>query len=121
MNAYKANLVNSVILIGLGIWGYLDVNSSSENIQYTPLIPVGFGLILLACSTGIKKQNKVIAHIAVTLTLVILIALSGMRLPKSIDKGGLGLIRVVMMIFSSSLSMLFFVKSFIAARKNKQQ
>ena len=36
---------------------------------------------------GLKKQNKVIAHIAVLLTLVILVALAGMRLPKSIEKG----------------------------------
>ena len=66
---------------------------------------------------GLKKENKIIAHIAVLLTLIILLALVGMRLPKSIDKGGIGLIRVILMIGTSALSMIYFVKSFIANRK----
>jgi len=49
--------------------------------------------------------------------LVILLSLAGMRLPKSIDQGGIGLIRVLLMIGTSALSMIYFVKSFIANRK----
>ena len=41
--------------------------------------------------------------IAVLLTLIILHAVVGMRLPKSIDQGGLGLIRVILMIGTSNL------------------
>ena len=41
MNASKANLINSISLIGFGLWGYFEVTSP------TALIPVGFGLILL--------------------------------------------------------------------------
>ena len=52
MNAYKANLINSISLIVLGIWGYIEVSS------VTALIPTVFGAILLACSGGIKNQNK---------------------------------------------------------------
>jgi hypothetical protein len=62
----------------------------------------------------------VIAHIAVFLTFIILIALVGMRLPKSIEQGGLGLVRVMLMIGTSALSMLYFIKSFIANRKIKK-
>ena len=61
-----------------------------------------------------------IAHIAVLLTFIILIALVGMRLPKSIEQGGLGLVRVMLMIGTSALSMLYFIKSFIANRKVKK-
>ena len=82
MNASKANLINSISLIGFGLWGYFEVTSP------TALIPVGFGLILLLCYNGVKNQNKIIAHVAVLLTLVILLALVGMRLPKSIETGG---------------------------------
>ena len=111
MNAYKANLINSISLIILGIWGYIEVSS------VTALIPTAFGAILLACGGGIKKQNKIIAHIAVLLTLLILFALLGMRLPKSLESGGLGLFRVLAMCGTSIMAMIFFVKSFIAARK----
>jgi uncharacterized membrane protein (UPF0136 family) len=113
MNATTANLINSISLIIVGLWGYFEVLSP------TALIPVLIGVFLLACYNGVKNQNKIISHIAVTLTLLILIALAGMRLPKSIDKGGMGLVRVIIMIMTSTLSMIFFIRSFIAARKNK--
>lgn len=40
-----------------------------------------------------------------------------MRLPKSLDAGGLGLYRVLAMIVTSVLSMVAFIISFINARK----
>ena len=113
MNSYIANLINSVTLIIIGLWGYFDSTS------VTALIPVLFGFILIVCSKGVKNQNKLIAHIAVLLTLIILLSLAGMRLPKSIESGGLGLFRVLSMILTSTLAMIFFIKSFIDARKNK--
>ncbi len=113
MNATTANLINSISLIAIGLWGYFDVLSP------TALIPVAIGVFLICCYNGVKNQNKIISHVAVLLTLLILIALVGMRLPKSLDKGGIGLIRVTVMITTSFLSMIFFVRSFIAARKNK--
>ena len=111
MNAYKANLINSISLIVLGVWGYIDGSS------ITALIPTAFGAILLAGTGGVKNQNKIIAHIAVLLTLLILFALLGMRLPKSLESGGIGLFRVLFMCGTSLLAMIYFVKSFIAARK----
>ena len=114
MNSTNANIINSICLIVIGLWGYLEVSSP------TALIPVGFGAALILCTPGVKKENKVIAHIAVLLTLVILLALLGMRLPKSIDQGGLGLVRLLLMIVTSILSMVCFIKSFIANRKARK-
>ena len=111
MNASKANLINSISLIGFGLWGYFEVTSP------TALIPVGFGLVLLLCYNGVKNQNKIIAHVAVLLTLVILLALVGMRLPKSIETGGAGLYRVLAMCATSVFAMIYFVKSFVEARR----
>ena len=114
MNPAKANLVNSLCLVGVGLWGYFEVSSP------TALIPVGFGVLLLLCYMVLSKKpelNKLVSHIAVTLTLIILAALVGMRLPKSLDSGGVGLIRVVMMIITCSIAMIAFIKSFIDARR----
>ena len=74
---------------------------------------------LLLCTSGIEKGNKVISHLAVLATLVILVALIGMRLPKSLDQGGVGLFRVIAMISTSLIAMIAFVKSFIKNRKSK--
>ena len=94
MKTTNANLLNSITLIILGLWGYFDVNSP------TALIPVFFGVLLLLCNNGVKNENKIIAHIAVALTLLLLIALVVMRLPKSLDTGGIGLYRVIGMILT---------------------
>lgn len=96
------------------MWGYIDFADVQSP---TALIPVGFGVILFLCNNGLKKENKIISHIAVLLTLVILVALVGMRLPKSLDAGGLGLFRVLAMIVTSVLSVVAFILSFIKARK----
>jgi len=40
-------------------------------------------------------------------------------LPKSIDDGGVGLIRVISMISTSTLALIIFIKSFIDARIRK--
>jgi len=117
MNAANANLFNSIVLIALGIWGYIDTDMASK----TALIPVGIGVLLLLMTPGVKKENKVIAHVAVLLTLIMLLALLGMRLPKAIPAGGTSLIRTVAMIATGIFAMIAFVRSFIAAKKARAQ
>ena len=113
MKAHTANLINSLILIGLGLWGYYDTNAQ------TALIPVFFGIALLIATKGIKENNKIMSHSAILFTIIIFIALVGMRLPKSLDQGGVGLYRVIVMSGTSLVAIIFFIKSFIDARKNR--
>lgn len=113
MNAGNANLLNAVCLIAMSVWGFKATGSN------TALIPMVFGAILLYFTNSIRNHNKVVAHIAVVLTLVILGALVGMRLPKSLDTGGAGLYRVIAMIATSTLALIMFIKSFIDAKKAK--
>ena len=122
MTAQKMNLINVFTLISLGLWGYIDVsNYTLDTIvsfeHWTALIAVLFGIILLLCNKGIQNSNKAIAHIAVVLTLLVLIALVGKRLPISIDQGGVGLFRVLAMSLSSFIAFIAFIRSFIENRK----
>ena len=111
MNSLKANILNSIILITIGLWGYFESSSG------TAIIPVVFGWALLFCSPGLKKENKVIAHIAVLLTLICIVGLF-MPLNGAMGRGdNFGVLRVVVMIASGLIAMIFFVKSFIANRK----
>ncbi|MEO1623613.1 MAG: hypothetical protein AAFV25_00550 [Bacteroidota bacterium] len=111
MKPYIANLVNAAALIIMGVWGYFETGSA------TAFIPAGFGVALALCTPGVKSENKAVAHIAVLLTLLILLALAGMRLPKALNAGGMGLVRTLVMIATSVVAMIAFVKSFIDARK----
>ena len=119
MTVEKMNLINALTLVILGLWGFIDVNTPSleTGISWTALIPVFFGVILLLCHKGIKNGSKVIAHIAVVLTLLILIALVVKRLPISIENGGIGLFRVAAMSVISLLAFVSFIRSFIENRK----
>ena len=115
MSVSKANLINSAVLILMGLWGFIELSSP------TALIPSIFGIILLICYLLAKskpKLNKLLAHIAVLFTFLLLVALIGVRLPTSIEDGGVGLFRVLAMIFTSSYALIIFIKSFIDARRN---
>ena len=116
MKAHTISLISSVVLIVMSAWGYL----SSDSPSLTALIPLFFGVVLLACYPGIKSEDKIIAHVAVLLTLIVLVALF-MPLKGAIGRDdSMAVVRIVIMISGTSLSMVAFVKSFIAARKNKQ-
>ena len=111
----KFNLINSIALISMSAWGYIDTNS------FTALIPAAFGLILLVLGTMLTNEKliKLSAHLVVLFTLLILLALVIQVLPGVVDRGGIGLIKVILMISTCSIAMIVFVKSFIDNRKSR--
>jgi len=113
MTAHTASLINALTLIACSIWAFLAVGG----VHWTPLIPGAFGLALLACYPGVKAENKVVAHIAVVLTVVILVALY-MPLASAIEGGLPGpLIRSVLMVATTIFALVFFIRSFRDARR----
>ncbi|MEC8360974.1 MAG: hypothetical protein VX002_01625, partial [Bacteroidota bacterium] len=109
MKAHIVSLIHAVALIGLGGYGYL----SSDTPSVTALIPVVFGVLLLAMNNGVKKENKVIAHIAVLLTLLIIIGLIK-PLTGAMGRGDSAAVaRVATMLVLGVLAMVSFVRSFI--------
>ena len=114
MNAANISLLHALVLIGVGGWGYFESGS------FTALIPVGFGVVIAALNPGVRKKNPVIAHIAVLLTLVVLIALV-MPLRSAVNDGrSAAILRVILMVAASAVAMVAFVQSFIAARRAKE-
>lgn len=115
MKTHIASLSNALILVSFGLWGYLSSNTPS----LTALIPVIIGAILLLLVKGIKNEKKIQAHMAVILTVIVFI---GLLKPFYANLGGenkLAIFRVSLMIFSSLIAIIAFIKSFSAARKNK--
>ena len=99
----------------MSAWGYVDTNS------FTALIPAFFGIILLILGTMLTNEKlvKLSAHLVVLFTLLILLALVIQVLPGVFERGGVGLIRVILMISTSSIAMIIFIKSFIENRKSR--
>ena len=114
MKAAVASLINALILVGFGLWAYFGSDDPSK----TAFIPVGFGVALLLCVPGVKKEDKIVAHIAVLLTLLILAALCVKPLPAAIERGdGLAIARLTVMVVSTVTALFFFVKSFVDVRR----
>lgn len=113
MKPYLVNFLNALALIILGSWAYI----SSETPSITALIPVFAGIIQIALTPGFRKGNRVIAHIAVTLTFIILLGLIKPLTGAIGRSDDLGIVRVGIMIITSLIAMTVFVKSFIDARR----
>ena len=119
MQPSKVNLINSLILIVMPLWAYLTYESIDPNStqSITALIPMFLGIVLLFCTSGIKNQNKIIAHIAVFITLLALVGLFKPLASAISDSRGLSVFRVSLMLITCIFSMIAFIRSFIAARK----
>ncbi len=116
MKPYFVNFLNALVYILLGIWAYF----SSEAPSPTALIPVFAGVILLAITPGFKNGNRVLAHVAVGLTFLMLFALIKPLTGALGREDQLGAIRVVLMMISSLIVLVVFVKSFIDVRRSQE-
>ena len=117
MKPHFANLLNAATLIVMGLQGYF----ASEGRPETALIPVGAGVVLLLLTNGVKKENKVIAHIAVLLTFLMIIALAAMPLKRALGSGDTAAtIRIIVMLITGIIAMVSFIGSFRAARKARE-
>ena len=112
MKPYIASLINAVVLIVFGLWGYL----AAANPSFTALIPVVAGALLLALNSGIKREQKILSHIAVALTAILLVALIK-PLTGAMGRDDMGATaRVVVMMLATLWSLAVFVQSFIRNR-----
>ncbi|MBN2638202.1 MAG: hypothetical protein JXR65_03825 [Bacteroidales bacterium] len=116
MKAHTASLINAIALIIFGIWGYFG----SVNPSYTAFIPVVGGFILIFLYPGTKREDKLIAHITVTITLLLFVGLFK-PLYGAIEKTDyMAISRVTAMMITSVWAIIAFIKSFIDARKKRE-
>ncbi|MEM6696834.1 MAG: hypothetical protein AAF806_05500 [Bacteroidota bacterium] len=117
MKPFQINLVNGIVLVAMGLWAYL---SAGEDASPTALIPVAFGALFLIATPLFKKGNKVVVHIIVLLTFLLIFALFMPFKARMEAEDTLGMARVGLMIVTSIIAMVIYVKSFIDARKARQ-
>ena len=109
----KAALLNSSILILIGLISYY-YNSTSV----TALIPVFLGLAIFLCYLLYDKNNKVFAHICVTLMLLAFVGLFKPIMGAIGRSDSYAILRIGIMQLISLYSMVCFIISFIKARKS---
>lgn len=115
MKPTTANLLNALVLIAAGLYGYYGVAAADGTHSPTALIPAAFGVLFLILNMFWAKNAKVISHIVVVLTLVLLIMCIS-RFVKVEDWNDKKYIFLAC-ILSNALALIVFIKSFIAARR----
>ena len=122
MKTYQANMLNVLTLIAMSLWAYFAYEPTPDKMSpsVTTFIPLVFGAILLLCHNGIKKENKIIAHVAVLVTLLSVIGLTKPFMSALDEERFMSVFRVGAMILTGVLAMTIFIQSFIRnRRKNK--
>lgn len=107
MNIYRVMIANAVVLIGLGIFGFMTSGSP------TALIAPGIGLILIILSFSVKKDNKTAAHIAVTLTFVAFLMFLVTGIMRS------NMIVIVMAVFTF-FAFVLYIMDFVRRKKERE-
>ena len=116
MKPYLASLINAFVLILLGLWSYFG----SETPSFTALIPAVIGFVLLLLNWGLRKDNRTVAHVVVSLTFITLIALLKPLTGAIGRNDATAIIRVSVMIASTLIALIIFIKSFRSARLAKK-
>ncbi|WP_291858203.1 hypothetical protein [Marinilabilia sp.] len=112
MKLHTMSLIHGIILMVFGIWSYLWPESPSP----TALIPVIFGAFILVLNKGVRNYRKGISNAVMVLTFLILAGLV-FPLTGSLERGDTpALIRVLIMMVTSLIVLIFFVRRFINDR-----
>ncbi len=117
MKAASANLLNALVLIAAGLYGYFLILTPEGTHAPTALIPAAFGLLFLVMQKGVATSNKIIAHVVVVLTLVLLIICT-IRFLKIEDWGAKKYLFLACIV-SNVVALIAFIGSFIEARKKR--
>ena len=118
MKAATANLLNAIVLIAAGLYGYFLILTPEGTRAPTALIPAAFGLLFLIFQKGVASSNKIISHVVVVLTLLLLI-ICIMRFVK-IEEWGAKKYLFLACVLSNAVALVAFIGSFIEARKNRK-
>jgi len=123
MKPFVANLINSITLLAMGAWGYYAATQTADpevGVSPTVFIAPAIGLLLLLSTPMLKKENKVVAHIVVLLTFLLIIALVKPLMSAFGKEDMTAAVRVGIMMITGVIAMVAFIKSFRDARKARE-
>jgi hypothetical protein len=109
MKNYKIMIFNGLVLILMGVYGYISADKKS----LTAFIGPAVGAILILLSFPVKKENSVFTHIAAVLTLLSVIAFFIV-----------GFLRSNAIVLSSAavslICMFFYIADFLERKKQRE-
>lgn len=114
MKPATINFLNGLVLIAAGLYGYFGIKGTDGTASPTALIPAAFGLLLIILGFFWSKSPKVVSHIAVVLTLILLVMVINrfVKVETWEAKKYIFLICTV----SNAVALFVFIRSFVLAR-----
>ncbi len=107
MKNFQVMTFNAMVLIALGVFGYVTSGSP------TALIAPAIGLVLLVLAIPVKKENSVAAHIGVGLTgiaMIVFFIVGAMR----------GNIIIIIMAALTLISFIFYISDFLRRKRERE-
>ena len=115
MNQSVSFKINALALVLIGLLDFLN-----NDLSYITFIFVLIGVLLYFGWKKVKNKHMAQAHAAVVITLLAFLSLAIKPLPSAISKGEtMPLVRVATMVLTNAVSLVYFIRSFIQARKNR--
>jgi hypothetical protein len=109
MKNFQVMIFNAIVLIALGVYGYTLPPHS-----VTALIAPAIGIILLALSFPVKKENSIAAHIAVGLTALSFLVFTV-----------IGVIRmntfIILMAIVTLVALVFYISDFLKRKAEREK
>lgn len=107
MKNFQVMAFNAIVLIALGVYGYIVSGSP------TALIAPAIGIVLLALVLPVKKENSLAAHFGVGLTVlstVVFFVVGSLR----------GNSIIIILAVVSLISSVFYIMDFIKRKKERE-
>jgi hypothetical protein len=107
MKNYIVMIINAVILIAIGIYGYITSGSS------TALIAPAIGVILFVLVFPVKNNNPTFTHIAVGLTglAMIMFFITGFMRNNLL---------IILMATATLIAFIFYIMDFLKRKKERE-
>ncbi len=117
MKPVQVNFINGLILAVVGLYGYFGVAGADGNASPTALIPTAFGVLLIILGFFWEKAPKIVSHVVVVLTLVLLVMVTNRFL--KVDAWDSKKYLFLAALISNAVALVVFIRSFVAARMTK--
>ena len=109
MSPQRANLINSLVLLIIGLWGFGASGWGST----TALIAPSFGVLFLILMPFFNKGNKTVIYAVMVLTLILMIALLRPLTREMGQNDYQGVLRVATMMFSCITTTVVYYRNFL--------
>ncbi len=107
MTSQHAALMNSIILLLIGFWGY----AANDFATHTAVVPIGAGILFLILSKYLKNAGKGLLIFTMVLALVLIVAFT-VPLQRNVEQGDVtGMFRLAFEMAACAFAFIVYLRN----------